>query len=318
VTVTIYAPDSIAGPEGTTLSPPLPTLAGKRIAVLDNGKPNAGVVMARAAESLAARTGATVSLVTKKGPGGRSANAAIPCAPDILDRLLAEADVVITGAADCGSCTAYSVYDAISLEQAGTPAVVVTTTRFEPIAATMATDFGLPDTRTLVLPHPLGGTDRATLHTWADAAVDTLVALFTDGSAPPAAAGASARASAEATDPSGPSPTGVPRSAIGDAGDAGSRPSSGSPPGGSAEASPPELAEGLAALQALVRADGSDLVLVGIDRARGRVDLELVIEDASCADCVMPRPLLEGVALDRFQGSAPWVTAVSIVDPRAS
>ena len=48
--------------------------------MLDNGKPNADVVMTRAAETLAARTGATVSLVTKKGPLGMSANAAIPVA----------------------------------------------------------------------------------------------------------------------------------------------------------------------------------------------------------------------------------------------
>src|SRR3954471_10098227 len=161
----ILLPDSAPGPEVVARATPLPSLAGVRIAVLDNGKPNASVVMTRAAETLASRVGATVSLVTKKGPGGRSANAAIPCAEDIFARVVREADIVITGAADCGSCTAYSVHDAIELEQAGRPAVVVTTTKFEPIALTMARSFGLPDTRILVLPHPLGGTDEATLHT---------------------------------------------------------------------------------------------------------------------------------------------------------
>jgi hypothetical protein len=177
--VTIYAPDSEPGPELATLAPSPASLTGLRIGVLDNGKPNAAVVMTRAAETLAARTGARVSLVTKKGPQGLSANAAIPCASDIFERLLAQADVVITGSADCGSCTAYSVYDAIELEKAGTPAVVVTTTQFEPIAATMAANFGLPDLRTLVLNHPIGGTTRATLDEWADAASDRLLELFT-------------------------------------------------------------------------------------------------------------------------------------------
>ena len=88
---------------------------------------------------------------------------------------------MITGAADCGSCTAYSVHDTIELEKAGRPAVVVTTTKFEPIAATMAASFGLPDTRMLVLPHPIGGTARATLEGWADAASDRLIELFTGG-----------------------------------------------------------------------------------------------------------------------------------------
>jgi hypothetical protein len=179
MTVTIYMPDSEARPDTGSLTSALPSLAGVRIAVLDNGKPNAVTVMARAAETLAARTGATVSLVVKKGPGGRSANAAIPCADDIFARLLAEADVVITGAADCGSCTAYSVYDTIELEKAGRPCVVVTTTQFAPIAATMASSFGLPDARTLVLDHPIGGTAPGVLEQWADAATDRLVELFT-------------------------------------------------------------------------------------------------------------------------------------------
>ncbi len=177
--VTVYLPDSEPGPELASLAPSPPALAGLRIGVLDNGKPNAALVMTRAADTLAARTGARVSVVTKKGPRGLSANAAIPCAPDIFERLVAQADVVITGSADCGSCTAYSVYDAIELEKAGRPAVVVTTTRFEPVAATMAANFGLPELRTLVLDHPIGGTPQATLDQWADAACDRLVELFT-------------------------------------------------------------------------------------------------------------------------------------------
>ncbi|MEL7208736.1 MAG: UGSC family (seleno)protein, partial [Actinomycetota bacterium] len=131
------------------------------------------------AQTLASRTGAEVAVVTKKGPRGESANAAVPMARDVLDRLVGEADLVITGAADCGSCTAYSVHDAIELEALGIPAVVVTTTMFEPVATTLSANFGLADSRRLVLPHPLGGTDEATLDRWADAAVDELLALFT-------------------------------------------------------------------------------------------------------------------------------------------
>ena len=173
----IYKPDSIPGPETTRLAASPKSLAGLRIAVLDNGKPNAGVVMTRAAETLAARVGAKVTLVTKKGPRGESANAAIPCAPDIFERLLKEADLVLTGAADCGSCTAYSVVDAIALEKAGVPAVVVTTTKFKPIAETLAGQFGLPETRLLVLPHPIGGTERERLYEWADEGVERVIGV---------------------------------------------------------------------------------------------------------------------------------------------
>lgn len=176
--VLVYLPDSIPGPLDASLAPSPASLAGLRIAVLDNGKPNADVVMTRAAHSLAARTGATVSVVTKKGPMGLSANAAIPLSQDRLELLIAEADLVITGAADCGSCTAYSVHDAIELEKNGIPTVVATTTRFEQVAKTLSASFGAPDTRLLVLPHPIGGTDEPTLESWADAAADRLIALF--------------------------------------------------------------------------------------------------------------------------------------------
>jgi hypothetical protein len=175
----IYRPDGDIGQAPAALAPSPPSLSGLRVAVLDNGKPNAAFVMTRLAESLAARAGATLTVVLKKGPRGASANAAIPCDPEIFERVVAEADVVITGTADCGSCTAYSVYDGIELEKAGRPAVVVTTTEFQPIAATMAEHFGLPDLRVVVLPHPIGGTAPDTLTKWADDAVDTVLALCT-------------------------------------------------------------------------------------------------------------------------------------------
>ncbi len=179
MTISVYLPDSEPRPEAASLAPSPRSLAGLRIAVLDNGKANADVVMIAAAQALAARTGATVSLITKKGPLGLSANAAIPMAEDRFARILAEADIVITGAADCGSCTAYSVKDAIALEKAGKPTVVTTTTHFEKVASTLSASFGLPQTRLFVLPHPFGGTGEATLRQWAEAGTDRLIALFT-------------------------------------------------------------------------------------------------------------------------------------------
>jgi Fe-S cluster biogenesis protein NfuA len=282
MTITIYAPDSEARPDRASLSASPTTLAGLRIAVLDNGKPNAVTVMSRAAETLASRTGATVSLVIKKGPGGRSANAAIPCADDTFARVVAEADIVITGAADCGSCTAYSVFDAISFEKAGRPAVVVTTTKFQPIAATMAADFGMPDVRTLVLPHPFGGTDRDTLWGWADAAVEQLQGLFVDG-----------REGGEQPEPA-PHLSLVP--SVDDDLTAAVR-------------------SALHAAQSLVEADGSTFELLEVS-AEGVVRLRLDIEDASCADCVMPAELLEATVAKLLRATVPSVSTVDILDPR--
>jgi hypothetical protein len=95
--VEIYTPDGAIGRPLFTLAPSPATLGGLRIGVLDNAKPNAGVLMVRLAEQLAVRTGATVTLVTEKGPGH---NAATPCSDEVLDKLTKEVDLVITGSAD--------------------------------------------------------------------------------------------------------------------------------------------------------------------------------------------------------------------------
>ncbi len=59
------------------------------------------------------------------------------------------------------------------------PTVVFTTTKFELLTTKVAANFGLPDTRIVVVDHPLGGTDEDTIRRWADAAVDTVIGLFT-------------------------------------------------------------------------------------------------------------------------------------------
>jgi hypothetical protein len=43
----------------------------------------------------------------------------------------------------------------------------------------VATNFGLPECRVVVVEHPLGGTDGATIVARADAAVERIVKLFT-------------------------------------------------------------------------------------------------------------------------------------------
>ena len=88
----IYAPDGAVGPPSAGLAPPAPVLAGKRIGILDNSKPNAGVLLGRIADRLAARTGAGVTVTERK-------NGALPAPDDVLARL-AEAEVVLTGSAD--------------------------------------------------------------------------------------------------------------------------------------------------------------------------------------------------------------------------
>jgi len=271
MSVRIYRPDGDVDETVTLLADPVSSFAGCRVAVLDNGKPNAALVMTRLAETLAARTGATFALVVKKGPGGRSANAAVPCAPDVFARLRAEADVVITGAADCGSCTAYSVHDTVELEGCGIPTVLLTTTKFQPVVAALAAATGLPEIRTLVVEHPIGGVDRETLHHRADGACDELAQRFTSSM------------------PSVTAP--LPPTAL-----------------------PVRAERALAELRTLVASDGADFEMIEVDTVAGVLHLRLVIPDAQCAACVMPRDALESIATTRLAGNG--VHTVVIDDPR--
>lgn len=69
-------------------------------------------------------------------------------------------------------------------------------------------------------------------------------------------------------------------------------------------------------LRGLVRADGGDMLVKSTDDATGTVNIHLVLEGASCAECVMPKMFLEQIALDAFKRANSGVSAVSIFDPR--
>lgn len=89
----IYAPDGEVGeaPKGLATSPKM--LSGKKLGILDNTKPNAGVLMARLAERLVERTGCELVTVETK-------NAALACPDEVMGKLTKEVELVLTGSAD--------------------------------------------------------------------------------------------------------------------------------------------------------------------------------------------------------------------------
>jgi hypothetical protein len=67
-------------------------------------------------------------------------------------------------------------------------------------------------------------------------------------------------------------------------------------------------------VRGLVSPDGGDVELTGVDGAT--YSLKLVLENAHCVECVMPRPFLEQVALDVFRRNGADAESVTIDDPR--
>jgi hypothetical protein len=83
-------------------------------------------------------------------------------------------------------------------------------------------------------------------------------------------------------------------------------------------ATPPGLTAGLAAIDGFLGPDGATIVVEGWDADSGRVSLRLVLESAECAECVVPRPMLDTLLLDTLHRHAPAVRAIVLVDPRES
>lgn len=124
------------------------------ICVLDNKKPNAGILMVEIAERLVRDYGAASYSVERKLSPSQGAGA------EQITRLAASFDIVITGSADCGSCTSWSARDAVALEKAGTNVVLLATDAFADLAGLLAERNDVPNLRMAVIPHPLGGRQR--------------------------------------------------------------------------------------------------------------------------------------------------------------
>lgn len=79
---------------------------------------------------------------------------------------------------------------------------------------------------------------------------------------------------------------------------------------------PPGLAAGLAAVAGFLGPDGAQVVVTGWDAAAGALSLRLELKSAQCAECVVPRPMLDQLLLDTLRRHAPSVHAVRLDDPR--
>jgi hypothetical protein len=133
---------------------PIPDLTTGSVIVLDNSKHNFGALM----EELHLRLSAEIPEL--RWEYLRKPGAAMPVASEVLDEIVRDAAVVLTGSADCGSCTSWSTHDAVTLEMSGTPTILFSTTPFVPLARAIATSMGASGLRVVEVDHPLGGVDR--------------------------------------------------------------------------------------------------------------------------------------------------------------
>jgi hypothetical protein len=72
-----------------------------------------------------------------------------------VDEWSDQIDGGLVGLGTCGSCTSFTIRDAVTLEQHAKPSIAVVTEEFETHARNMARFLGHGDLKVLVLPYPL-------------------------------------------------------------------------------------------------------------------------------------------------------------------
>ena len=160
------------GTDVAGLAPRLPDLRGQTVGLLWNGKPNGDIALRAIGAELESQFD---RLRTRFYSGS------IPCDRTLLELVAAECSAVVACTADCGSCSSWMTHDAIALERAGVPAVIVVSKGFEEDVEASARAFALPDVRSVVVPQVYNNaTERASVHQSVDV-VPGIVDRLTDG-----------------------------------------------------------------------------------------------------------------------------------------
>ena len=124
-------------------APRLPSLNGRIVGLVWNGKVNGDVALKRAS-----------TLIGEHVPGVRfrfySGTMNNPL--ELIEEVARECDAVIAGPGDCGMCTAGSTHDCVRLERRGVPTVMFAAAGFEHDIEASSRAFAMPSIRYSLIP----------------------------------------------------------------------------------------------------------------------------------------------------------------------
>ena len=137
--------------EGTQapVAPRPKSLDGLRLGILDNSKWNASKLLRGAVAALGERLRLGATNYYVKGSFSKDA------APELIERIAAENDLVLTAIGDCGSCCSCCVRDSVALERLGVPAACIITTEFAEETRLTRRALGMPGLVPVVIDHPV-------------------------------------------------------------------------------------------------------------------------------------------------------------------
>ncbi len=154
-TLTVYDPRGTLRQTVTPTAPRVRALAGLRLGVLDNSKWNANKLLRGSLAALTAQHAFASTSYYVKHSFSKDA------APELLEQIARENDIVLTAIGDCGSCCSCCVRDGIALEQLGIASAVIITTEFLRETKLTRAALGMPGLAPVVVDHPISSISQA-------------------------------------------------------------------------------------------------------------------------------------------------------------
>ncbi|MBN9426947.1 MAG: hypothetical protein J0H09_10615 [Burkholderiales bacterium] len=148
------------------------SLAGKRVALIENTKYNSDNILKRIGDLLVRDYGAASYKIYRKR------YSSVPAHEEILRDVQENCDVMVAGVGDCGSCSSGSVLDGILLEMRNIPSASIITHLFKNTGRAMARQWGDPDYRFLIMEHPIANLPDDLLQQRAETIVGQVVELL--------------------------------------------------------------------------------------------------------------------------------------------
>ncbi len=148
-TVDVFDPRGTIRFENVPISERKKSLGKLRLGILDNSKWNANKLLRGAAAVLAEDVAFAAVNYYVKHSFSKDA------APELIARIAAENDIVLTAIGDCGSCCSACVRDSIALEKLGIPSAVIITTEFVRETELTRQALGMKTLEPVVINHPV-------------------------------------------------------------------------------------------------------------------------------------------------------------------
>ena len=146
---TIYDPRGVIRFDTVPTSARKKVLNGLRLGILDNSKWNATKILRGAVKALSEEVDFSEINYYVKHSFSKDAS------PELIAKIAAECDIVLTAIGDCGSCCSACIRDSITLEKLGIPSAAIITTEFVRETELTRQAVGMKALEPVVIAHPV-------------------------------------------------------------------------------------------------------------------------------------------------------------------